>query len=49
MDVRTLQKPLKDRYRADPGSSRITLIAEGAPTGTPVACSVAVGQAIQAA
>ena len=49
MDVRTLQKPLKDGYRADPDSSRITLSAEGAPTGTPVACSVAVGQAIQAA
>jgi uncharacterized OsmC-like protein len=49
MDVRTLQKPLKDGYRADPGSSRITLRATGAPTGTPVSCSIAVGQAIQAA
>ena len=49
MDVRTLQKPLKDGYRADPESSRITLTAVGAPTGTPVACSVEVGRAIQAA
>jgi uncharacterized OsmC-like protein len=49
MDVRTLQKPLKDAYRADPESSRITLTAVGAPTGTPVSCSIEVGQAIQAA
>ena len=48
MDVR-LQKPLKDGYRADPGSSRITLTASGAPTGTPVSCSIEVGRAIQAA
>jgi hypothetical protein len=25
MDIRSLQRPLKDRYRQDPGSSRITL------------------------
>jgi uncharacterized OsmC-like protein len=49
MDVRSLQKPIKDRYRADPESSRITLTAVGAPTGAPVACSVEVGRAIQAA
>jgi uncharacterized OsmC-like protein len=49
MDVRTLQKPLKDAYRADPESSRITLTAVGAPTGTPVSCSIEVGRAIQAA
>ena len=49
MDVRTLQKPLKEGYRADPESSRITLTAAGVPTGTPVSCSIEVGQAIQAA
>ena len=27
MDIRTLQKPLKEAYRADPESSRITLVA----------------------
>ena len=49
MDVRTLQKPLKDGYRADPDSSRITLTASGVPTGVPVSCSIEVGRAIQAA
>ena len=42
MDVRELQAPLKERYRADPGAARITLSARagssststrGAPTG----------------
>jgi uncharacterized OsmC-like protein len=49
MDIRSLQKPLKDAYREDPGRSRITLTANGAAGGAPVSCSVAVGQAIQAA
>jgi uncharacterized OsmC-like protein len=46
MDVRALQKPLKDRYRADPGSSRITLTARGSQTGAPIACSVDIGRAV---
>jgi len=46
MDLRSLQKPLKDRYRAEPGSSRITLAAEGNPAGTPIACSVDIGRAV---
>ena len=46
MDLRSIQKPLKDRYRAEPGSSRITLAAEGNPTGTPIACSVDIGRAV---
>src|SRR5579862_5618519 len=29
MDLRSLQKPLKDQYRADPAASRITLRAKG--------------------
>ena len=45
MDVRTLQKPLKDRYRSDPASSRITLTAHGSPVDTPIACSVDIGRA----
>jgi uncharacterized OsmC-like protein len=49
MDVRALQAPLKEGYRADPASSRITLRAVGAAGGTPVACSVEVGRAIHAA
>jgi uncharacterized OsmC-like protein len=49
MDLRTLQKPLKDGYRADPASSRITLVASGAQGDAPVSCSVEVGRALHAA
>jgi len=45
MDVRTLQKPLKDRYRSDPASSRITLTARGSQADAPIACSVDIGRA----
>jgi uncharacterized OsmC-like protein len=37
---------LKERYRSDPASSRITLIARGGQTGTPIACSVDIGRAV---
>ena len=46
MDIRSIQKPLKEQYRRDPASSRITLTAKGAETGTPLACSVDIGRAI---
>jgi uncharacterized OsmC-like protein len=46
MDLRSLQKPLKERYRADPSASRITLRAKGSETDAPVACSVDIGRAI---
>lgn len=46
MDLRSLQKPLKDRYRNDPDSSRITLRAKGGQTDAPVSCSVDIGRAI---
>jgi len=46
MDVRSLQRPLKDQYRREPSSSRITLTAKGAETATPMACSVDIGRAI---
>src|ERR1700747_1168694 len=46
MDLRTLQKPLKDQYRSDPNASRITLRAKGGQTDVPVACSVDIGRAI---
>ena len=49
MDLRTLQRPLKERYRADPTSSRITLRARGEQTDAPIACSVDLGRAIYAA
>ena len=46
MDVRSLQRPLKDRYRQDSSSSRITLTAHGSQTDAPIACSVDLGRAI---
>ncbi|MGA9393018.1 MAG: OsmC family protein [Candidatus Sulfotelmatobacter sp.] len=46
MDIRTLQRPLKDQYRQDPSSSRITLTAHGAQADAPIACSVDLGRAI---
>src|SRR6202051_2953777 len=46
MDIRSLQKPLKEQYRRDPASSRITLTAKGGETATPLSCSVDIGRAI---
>ena len=46
MDLRSLQKPLKEQYRNDPNSSRIRLHAKGGQTGAPIACSVDLGRAI---
>src|SRR6267142_6048989 len=44
MDIRSVQKPLKDQYRSDPNKSRITLTARGGQTETPIACSVDIGR-----
>ncbi|HEY6469197.1 MAG TPA: OsmC family protein [Candidatus Dormibacteraeota bacterium] len=46
MNVREIQKPLKDGYREHPESSRITLVARGGEGEAPVACSVDLGRAI---
>jgi len=46
MDIRSLQRPLKEQYRRDPSSSRITLTATGSETATPMTCSVDIGRAI---
>lgn len=46
MDLRSLQKPLKEQYRSNPNSSRITLQAKGGQTDVPVSCSVDIGRAI---
>src|SRR6202795_4877340 len=46
VDLKSVQKPLKERYRADPGSSRITLTARGGQEETPMSCSVDIGRAI---
>src|SRR6202166_234345 len=46
MDIRSLQRPLKDQYRQEPASSRITLTAHGTQGDAPIACSVDLGRAI---
>ncbi|MBI3475632.1 MAG: OsmC family protein [Acidobacteria bacterium] len=46
VDIRSLQKPLKDQYRSDPNASRITIRAKGTQTDIPVTCSVDIGRAI---
>ena len=46
MDLRAVQKPLKEKYRSDPNSSRITLRAQGGESDNPISCSVEVGQKI---
>ena len=46
MDLRTLQRPLKERYRAEPDAAKITLRAQGSQTDQPIACSVDLGRAL---
>jgi uncharacterized OsmC-like protein len=49
MNLKAKQRPLKDRYRAEPDAALITLTARGSEGDDPVACSVDLGRAIQAA
>ena len=49
MELREIQKPLKERYREDPDASRITLHADGSSGEDAMNCSVDIGRAIQAA
>ena len=49
MDLRSLQKPLKEQYRNDPNASRITLRARGGQTDVPISCSVDIGRAVYSA
>ena len=46
MDIRAVQRPLKEQYRSNPATSRITLTAKGGETSTPLSCSVDIGRAI---
>src|SRR5712664_4140568 len=48
MDLRSLQKPLKETYRSDPQAARITLKAQGSQTDStvPMSCSIDIGRAI---
>jgi uncharacterized OsmC-like protein len=49
MDLREIQKPLKQRYREDPAASKITLHADGSSGEDAMSCSVDIGRAVQAA
>src|SRR5947199_767564 len=44
--LRSVQKPIKARYRDDPDAARITLHAEGSLDLTDVSCSVQTGRAL---
>jgi uncharacterized OsmC-like protein len=46
MDIKTVQKPLKEQYRNNPATSLVTLTATGRQTETPLSCSVDIGRAI---
>jgi uncharacterized OsmC-like protein len=46
MDLKSVQQPLKEQYRREPGSSRITLKAKSSEAATPMACSVDLGRAL---
>jgi uncharacterized OsmC-like protein len=45
-DIRALQAPLKDQYRAAPGSALVTLHADASGEGDALACSVDIGRAV---
>src|SRR5579864_8849614 len=46
MDIRSIQKPLKQKYRSDPTASLITIRAQGNQEDTSITCSVDIGRAI---
>jgi uncharacterized OsmC-like protein len=46
MDLREVQRPLKERYRAEPEASKITLTARGSQASVPVSCAVDLGRAL---
>ena len=48
-DLRALQAPLKDRYRAEPEAGRVTLKARGELDSAAIACKVETGRALAAA
>jgi uncharacterized OsmC-like protein len=48
-DLRALQAPLKERYRADPKAGLITLRASGALDSAAIACKVETGRALAVA
>jgi uncharacterized OsmC-like protein len=48
-ELRSMQNPLKDRYRTEPEAARITLKASGELDSAAVACKVETGRAIAVA
>jgi uncharacterized OsmC-like protein len=46
MDLRDLQRPLKERYREEPAVARITLTARGSESDAPIGCNVDLGRAV---
>src|SRR5215813_12004068 len=44
--LRAVQRPLKERYEADPNAAFVTLRAEGSLSDSDVSCSVATGRAL---
>ncbi len=47
--LRAMQAPIKDRYKADPGSAVITLKAKGTLDDQSIACKVETGRALAVA
>ena len=47
MDLKAIQKPLKERYTAEPDAALVRLSARGAQAGEAVSCSVDLGRIIQ--
>ncbi|WP_027136112.1 OsmC family protein [Geminicoccus roseus] len=45
-ELRAMQAPLKDRYRADPAQAVVTLHASGSLDGEGIACRVETGRAL---
>jgi uncharacterized OsmC-like protein len=45
-ELKEIQRPLKDQYRADPQRAVVTLRAEGSLSESDVACSVQTGRAL---
>jgi uncharacterized OsmC-like protein len=48
-EMRAVQAPLKDRYRADPKTGLVTLRAKGALDSAAIACKVETGRALAVA
>jgi uncharacterized OsmC-like protein len=48
-ELRSIQAPLKDRYRTEPAAALVTLRASGALDSSSIACKVETGRALAAA